>query len=100
MHGLAKHSLTVTTGKKYVTEDERWKVVKGHTDSSLLLLCTTLLPARRTKLTAFWKALEGHPRIVCRTHVNSITPPLLNAVQANRAISRVLQSEEDDEDTD
>jgi hypothetical protein len=99
MHGLAKHPFTVTT-EKCVTEDERRKVVKGHTDSSSLLLCTTFLPARRTERSAFWKALKGHSPIVCRLHVNSITPPFLNAVQANRAIFRVLQSKEDDEETD
>jgi hypothetical protein len=91
---------SVLSPKKCVTEDERRQVVKGHTDSSSLLLCTTFLPARRTKLSAFWKALKGHSPIVCRLHVNSITPPFLNAVQANRAIFRVLQSKEDDEDAD
>jgi hypothetical protein len=99
MYGLAKNRFTVTT-QKCVTEDKRREAVKGHTDSTSLLLCTTFLPARRTELTAFWKALKGHSPIVCRLHVNSITPPFLNAVQANRAIFRILQSKEDDEETD
>jgi hypothetical protein len=99
MYGLAKHPFTVTI-EKCVTEDERWLVVKRHTDSSSLLLCTTFSPARRTKVFAFWKALKGHSRIVCRLHVDGIAPPFLNAVQANRAILRVLQSKEDDEDTE
>jgi len=87
MYGLAKHPFIVTTGK-CVTEDERRDVVKGHADSS-----STFLPARQTELSAFWKALiiKGHSRIVCRLHVDSITPPILDAVQANRAIlSRFL----------
>jgi hypothetical protein len=86
--------------EKCVTEDEGRKVVKRHTDSSSLLHCTTFLPARRTELFAFWKALKGRSRIVCRLHVNSIAPPFLNAVQANRAIFRILQSKEDDEETE
>ena len=61
---------------------------------------TTFLPARRAKLSAFRKALKGYSRIVGRRLVNSITPPFLNAAQANRAIFRILQSKEDDEDTD
>jgi hypothetical protein len=82
-----------------VTEDERGEVVEGHTESSSLLHYTTYLPTRRTKFSPFWKALERYSRIIGRFHVNSITPPLLNTVQANRAIFRVLQSNEDDEDT-
>ena len=92
MHGLAKYPFTIT--EKCVTQDEAPEVVKGHTD------CTTFLPARRTELSAFWKALKGHSPIVCCLHVNSITPPFLNTVQANCAIFWVLQSKEDDEDTD
>ena len=95
----AKRPSAVTT-KRCVTEDEWREGLKRHTDCSSLLLCTAFLPARRTELSAFRKALKGHSPIVCRLHVNSVTPPPLNAVQANRAIFRVSQSEEDDEDTD
>ena len=100
MYGLAKHPFTVTTGKCMIEDEER-EVVKGCT--ALTHFCSaqhSSLPGRRTELSAFWKALKWHSRIVCRLHVNSITPPFLNAVQANRAIFGVLQSKEDDEDTD
>ena len=100
MNGLAKPPFTLTT-ENSVIEDERRvsEAVKAHTDSSHFS-AQTFLSARRTELSAFWKALKGHSRIVCRLPVNSITPPILNAVQANRAIFRVLQSKEDDEDTE
>ena len=100
MYGLAKHPFTVTTGK-CMTEDEEREVVKGH--SALAHFCSAQhspLRARRTELSAFWKAFKWYSRIVCRIHVDSITPPFLNAVQANRAIFRVLQGKEDDEHTD
>ena len=76
--------------------------MKGHTSTerSSLLLCTSFLPSRRTELSAFWNALKGHSSIVRRLRVDRITPPLLNAVQANRAILRVLQSKEYDEETE
>jgi hypothetical protein len=99
MHGLAKHPFTVTT-EKCVTEDEGREVVKVHADCSSLLLCKTFLPARRTKLSTFRKALKGHSPIVCRLRVDNITPPFLNAVETNRAIFRVLQSKEDNEETE
>jgi hypothetical protein len=99
MYGLAKHPFTVTT-EKCVTEDKRREVVKAHADCNSLLLCTTFLPARRTELSTFWKALKGHSPIVGRLRVDRITPPLLNAVQANRAILRVLQTKVDDEETE
>ena len=91
---LANHPFTIT--EKCVTEDKVPEVVKGH---------TVFLTARWTKLSAFWKALEGqalkgHSPIVCCLHVNSITPPFLNTVQANCTIFWVLQSKEDDEATD
>ena len=74
--------------------------MKRHTERSSLLLCTSFLPARRTELSTFRKALKGYSRIVGRLRVDRITPPLLNAVQANRAILRVLQSKEYDEETE
>ena len=97
---LAKLPFTVTTEKCLIKDERRdSKLVKAPTVSSHFS-AQTFLPSRWTELSAFWKAHKRHSRIVCRLHVNSITPPILNAVQANRAIFRVLQSKEDDEDTE
>ena len=99
MEGPVKAPFTVTT-RKCASKDERREVVKGNADYSQLLLGTTFLPARWTELFTFWKALKGYTCIIGRFRVDSITPPFLNTVQANRAIFRVLQSKEDDEDTE
>lgn len=60
----------------------------------------TFLPARRTERSAFWKALVRNSHKVVRLGVNGIAPPCLNAIQADLAIVRVLQSKENNEDTD
>jgi hypothetical protein len=79
MHGPTKPPL-LQYQLKNVSEDESREVVKGHTWCTSLLLCTTFLPARRTELSAFWRALKGCSLVICYVHVNSITPPFLNAI--------------------
>ena len=79
MHGPTKPPL-LQYQLKNVSEDESREVVKGHTWGTSLLLCTTFLPARRTELSAFWRSLKGCSLVICCVHVNSITPPFLNAI--------------------
>ena len=58
----------------------------------------TLSPARWTKCSAIWNRLEWNPSKICRLRINGVTPPFLNGVQADRAVLRVLQGEEDEEE--
>jgi len=57
-----------------------------------------LLPACGTELFACWNLLVRHSRKIGRLRVNGVTPPCLNAVQADRAVLRVLQTKEDEEE--
>ena len=59
-----------------------------------------VLPAGRTKCFAFCNRLVWHAHIVCRFGIDSVAPPLQNRVLADRAVLRVLQSKEDDYETD
>lgn len=58
------------------------------------------LPARRTERFAIRNSPVGHARKVGRLGINRIAPPRLNGVQRDRAVLRVLQSKEDDDETD
>ena len=62
----------------------------GHSDS----------PTRWTERFTIGNRLVCHPGKVGRLGIDNITPPRLNALQANCAILWVLQSKEDDDDTD
>ena len=54
-------------------------------------------PAGRTKRSAIRNCLVWHSGKICRLGINGVTPPILNGIQADRAVLRVLQSKEDDE---
>jgi hypothetical protein len=63
-----------------------------------LLPCAS--PTRRAKLSTIRDLLVWHTTEIGCFGVHSITPPLLNGVQSDRSVLRILQSEEDDDDTD
>ena len=58
------------------------------------------LPARRAKRLAICESLDRNTGSVGRVQVYSIAPPLLDSVEADGAIVRVLKSEEDENNTE
>jgi hypothetical protein len=56
-------------------------------------------PTRRTKLATIRDLLVRHTKEIGCFGVHRITPPLLNGVQSDRSILRILQGEEDDDNT-
>ena len=56
-------------------------------------------PTRRTKLATIRDLLVRHTTEIGCFGVHGVTPPLLNGVQSNRSVLRILQSEEDDDST-
>ena len=58
------------------------------------------LPARWAERPTLRYRLSWHTNIIGRLRVDNIAPPVLNAVQADRTIFRILQSKEDHNTTD
>jgi hypothetical protein len=57
-------------------------------------------PTRRTKPSTIRDLLIRHTKVVGCFGVHGVTPPLLNGVQSDRSVLRILQNEEDDDDAD
>ena len=57
-------------------------------------------PGRRAECLAICESLDWSAHGVGRVQVHSIYPPLLNSVEADGAIVRILKSEEDENNTE
>ena len=55
---------------------------------------------RRAERSALWDRIVWHAKVVGSFGVDSIAPPCLNVVQANRTTLRILQGKEDEEAAD
>jgi hypothetical protein len=61
---------------------------------------TRSLPACRAERLAIREDLIRNAGNICRVQVHSVAPPLLDTVEADVPIVRVLKSKEDDDGTD